>query len=289
MMELDGMSTTELVDYLNQSDVRPQQAVARVTSELVQATTLLVDRLSRGGRVLAVGAGTSGRLAALDASELPPTYGVDPQLWQVAMAGGPEAFLAAREGAEDDREAGRAVIATYQMTDNDVILGVAASGKTPFVLAALQEARHRRIATIAISCTGDSPMAQIVDVSIAADVGNEPVRGSTRMLAGTTQKMILNILSTVTMIQLGHVLGDYMIDMKASNAKLRSRAQQMVVQILGVSDRVARDLLVAEDFSVRRAIIRHCTALSGRALTEYMQHNSRTIRSLVEDANQVPD
>lgn len=262
--DLDRMSTADLARHINTADQVCHQAVRAELPKLADAADGIAARLSRGGSLTVVGAGTSGRLAALDASELWPTYGFPAERWRAFMAGGNEAFLRAREGAEDDEDAGRAVGA--DLGSGDILLGVAASGRTPFVGAAMKAAQARGALVIGLFCAPGSPFARFADITVVLDVGPEVVAGSTRMKAGTAQKMALNLLSTTVMVRLHHVLGTAMIDMKVTNRKLLRRARDMVVRLAGVTEDEAARLLDQEDQSVRRALARYWTGTSGSAL-----------------------
>lgn len=261
---LDLMSTEDLVRHINDADEVCHQAVQTELPKLAEAADQITARLTQGGRLTVVGAGTSGRLAALDASELWPTYGFPAARWRAFMAGGNEAFLQAQEGAEDDEAAGVAI--GWALGAEDVLLGVAASGRTPFVGAAMKAAQSRGALVIGLFCTPGSPFAVHATMTVVLDVGPEVVSGSTRMKAGTAQKMALNLLSTTVMVRLHHVLGTAMIDMKVTNRKLLQRARNMVRSLAGVTEDEAARLLDQEDQSVRRALARYWTKASGSAL-----------------------
>ncbi len=226
-------------------------AALAASDAIARATALIATALANGGRAIVVGAGTSGRLAVLDASELPPTFGLDPACFEGRIAGGDAALRRAVEGAEDDEEAGARSVADVSATD--VVVGVSASGGAPFVHAALRAARERGARTIAIVNAGDSPLACESDVAIEALTGAEPIQGSTRMRAGTAQKIVLNALSTGAMIRLGKTYGNRMVDLVATNAKLRARSERLVRELAGTND--PRALLDAANGAVKTAIV----------------------------------
>jgi N-acetylmuramic acid 6-phosphate etherase len=266
--DLDCLETEALVARLHAGDRVSVAAVEAALPEIVAAVDAVALRLARGGRLRAVGAGTSGRLAVLDAAELWPTYGFPPERWQAVLAGGPEAMWRAREGAEDDEAAGAQVAAA--LGPEDVLLGVAASGRTPFVAGALKEARRRGALSLGLFCTRPAELDAATDLAIHLDTGPEPIRGSTRMQAGSAQKMALTLLSTAVMVKLKRVYRDLMIDMQVSNAKLRERAVGFVVELTGLSPVEAERVLTAERWSVRRAVARLWTGREGPALDAWL-------------------
>ncbi len=283
MPYLEDMDTLTLVAYLNQQDVRPQAAVGMAQVDIAHAVDAIYQRLERGGRVRVVGAGTSGRLAQLDASELPPTFGIEGHLWSAIMAGGRDAFWEAVEGAEDDREGGRTMVDREQLSEQDVVIGVAASGRTPFVWGALEAAAERGCLRIGMVCVQETPWMPLLDIAIRLPVGEESLQGSTRMLAGTAQKMALNILSTSIMIRAGHVLKNLMIDMKPSNHKLRQRAVFIVSSILDCPPSLAKSLLERHDYGIRRALVAHVTGQTGTALDRTVRQYQGSLATLFGD------
>lgn len=250
---LEQMSTEELLTNINRED----QKVALVIQQLIPAITRLVDdiadRMLSGGRLFYMGAGTSGRLGIVDASECPPTFGVNHGLIVGLIAGGDSAIRKAVEFAEDNRNQGWADLREHGVSQNDVVIGIAASGTTPYVVGALQKCQEEGILTGCITCNDGSPITQVADHPIAAVVGPEFVTGSTRMKAGTAQKLILNMISTSVMIKLGRVKDNKMVDMQLSNEKLVDRGTRMVSQKLNISYDTAKDLLTTYG-SVRKAI-----------------------------------
>lgn len=251
---IDQLSTLNALRLINDEDATVPGVVRSALPEITRAVDVIVDRFRRGGRLIYVGAGTSGRLAVLDAAECVPTFNVDPSMVQAVIAGGPGAFVSAVEGAEDDRDAGRGDLLARDLTANDAVVGIAASGRTPYVIAALETALEVGAATIAISCNAPAPLLDAADIKIAAVTGPEVIAGSTRLKAGTAQKLILNMLSTASMIQLGKVYGNRMVDLRVTNQKLIARARRMVVDVTGVSDDEAARLLTEANQHVKTAI-----------------------------------
>ncbi len=253
--EIDTLSTREIVATIAVEDSRVAPAVAAVGEEIARLADAVVERMRRGGRLIYAGAGTSGRLGVLDASEIPPTYGADPALVVGLIAGGTTALTNSIEAVEDDAELGARDIAEIDVGPNDVVLGIAASGRTPYVLGAVAEARRRGALTAGLACTQPSLLAEAVDVMIAPIVGPEVVSGSTRMKAGTAQKLVLNTLSTTVMIRLGKTFGNLMVDVQPTNEKLRFRAANIVAAATGVPTDEARRLLAAADYEAKTAIL----------------------------------
>jgi len=253
-MAIDRLPTAEILALMNDEDATVAGAVRAVVPQIARATDELAARLARGGRLLLFGAGTSGRLAALDAAEWPPTFGTPPDLAQAFIAGGPRALTRAVEGAEDDADLGRADARTAGVGPDDLALGISASGGAPYVLGALAEARERGAFTVGLACRDGSPLAEAVAVMIAPLVGPEVITGSSRLKAGTAQKLVLNMLSTATMVRLGKVYGNLMIDVQPTNVKLRARAVRIVRDATGTTDEAAAAAL-ATGGSPRTAIV----------------------------------
>lgn len=251
---LDEMTAAEVLHLIHTEDAVAHAAVASVLPQMAEAVDVLSCSIGGGGRWFNVGAGTSGRLGVLDASEIPPTYGMPPRIVQAVIAGGDRALRQAIEDAEDDPLAGRLELEERGLTLGDVVVGISASGHTPFVLGALEAALECGARTIGITCDPDSPIAESVEISIAPLVGPEVVSGSTRMKGGLVQKMILASLSTTVMVQLGRVRGNHMTHLSPLSSKLRGRAVRMVMEIGGVDRERARELLRVQDGSVERAL-----------------------------------
>jgi N-acetylmuramic acid 6-phosphate etherase len=253
--DLDCMSALEIVRVINREDAKVAAAVKRALPRISQAIELIYAAFRQGGRLIYVGTGTSGRIAALDAAECPPTFDVAPRMVQFIMAGGAKALAAAVEADEDSRELGRKAIAKKKPTKKDVVVGVAASGRTPFTVAAVEYARAHGARTVAVVCNPRSPLGKAAHVEIVANVGAEVVAGSTRMKAGTAQKMILNMLSTGAMARLGYVYGNLMVNLHMKNDKLAERGVGIVEQSAGLDQRAARKLLAAAGGRVAVALV----------------------------------
>src|SRR5437588_11982625 len=252
---IDTLPTLEALSIINQEDRRVADAVARELPAIARAVDAIVAAFERGGRLFYIGAGTSGRLGVLDASEIPPTFNAPPELVQGIMAGGEAALSRATETTEDDPAIGVRDLLARGFTARDVLVGIAASGRTPYVLGAVAEAGRMRAITVGISCTPDSELARAVAIPITPLVGPEVVAGSTRMKAGTAQKLVLNMLSTGAFIRSGYVYGNLMVNVQPKNTKLADRARRLVAQLAGVSYECAGELLIAGGNSVRTAIV----------------------------------
>lgn len=254
-MAIDRCGTLEVLQLLNAEDATVAEVVREALPQLALAVEAAVAALRAGGRLIYVGAGTSGRLGVLDAAECVPTFGVEP--WQVVglIAGGAEALTRAVEGAEDDAEAGRRELLALQPAPRDVVVGLAASGCTPYVLGALRAARAAGARTVAIACNAPSPLLEVADIAIPLIVGPEAITGSTRLKAGTAQKMALNLLSTATMIRWGKVYGNLMVDVRVTNRKLAERAVRIVCEVAGVEAALAAALLAETGQRVKPAIV----------------------------------
>jgi N-acetylmuramic acid 6-phosphate etherase len=252
---IDRLSALEIVQLINAEDANVASAVREALPAIAEAVEVIAARLRIGGRLIYVGAGTSGRLAVQDSVECVPTFSTDPTLVQGLIAGGMKALTQAVEGAEDDRDAGRRDVLALDLTVNDAVVGIAASGRTPYVVAALETANERGAATIGISCNAPAPVLDAAQIKIAALVGPEVVTGSTRLKAGTAQKMILNMISTASMILLGKVYGNLMVDVKVTNRKLADRARRIVSEVTGVDTDEAARLLAETNNEVKTAIV----------------------------------
>jgi len=251
---LDLMPTEELVAVLVREQANAAAAVARAAPALARAVDGIAERLRAGGALHYVGAGTSGRLATLDAAECPPTFGTPPSLVVAHIAGGATALVEAVEGAEDDADAGAAVLRD-RVGAGDAVVGISASGGARYVVAALDAARAAGALTIAVTGVADSALARAAEIAIVVDTGAEPIAGSTRMRAGTAQKVVLNALSTATMVRLGRVYDNLMVDVVATNAKLRVRAERLVRELTGADDARVRELLALADGNVKIAVV----------------------------------
>ncbi len=267
--EIDRLPTLEILQAMNAEDATVPGAVAQALPQIAEAVDMIVERLRAGGHLFYVGAGTSGRLGILDAAECVPTFSTPPELVQAIIAGGEEAIVHSIEGAEDSREQGRADLLARGLTVSDAVVGIAASGHTPYVIAALQAANEIGAGTVGIACNLPAPVLEVAQISIAALVGPEVITGSTRLKAGTAQKLILNMLSSATMIRLGKVYGNLMVDVKVTNQKLADRACRIVVEVTGITYEEAGALLQQTDNEVKTAIV---TALLGVTPAEARIH-----------------
>lgn len=254
-MNLDCLSVEELTRVLHAENFQVAAAVEVALPEITCAIEAITDRMRAGGRLFYVGAGTSGRIGVLDASECPPTFGIEPDRVQGIIAGGDNAIRTSIEGAEDDREIGAADIETRGISGSDVVVGIAASGSTPYVVSALETARSRRAYTIAVVCAQRSEMESVADMTIVAQTGPEALTGSTRLKAGSAQKMILNLLSTGVMVCLGKTYSNLMVDVQATNSKLRDRAIRIVKDVVGVDRGQAQAALERTGWRVKPALV----------------------------------
>ena len=252
---LDQSSTLDILAVINAADAEVPAAVAREIPRIARAVDAIGGALNRGGRLFYIGSGTSGRLGVLDASEWPPTFDVPPDLVQGIIAGGPRALVRAVEGAEDDREAGARYLLAAGFGARDALVGISASGRTPYVLGAVAKARELGAVTSGISCTPHSRLSSIVEFAIEPLPGPEVLTGSTRLRAGTATKLVLNMLSTAVMVRLGHVYGNLMVNVQPTNQKLADRARRIVAEAAGVSAERAAELLEQAGRSVRTAIV----------------------------------
>src|SRR4026208_1634523 len=249
--DLSSQSTAEIVALMNDEDATVAAAVKRVLGEIVKAVDETVARLAKGGRLFYTGTGTSGRLGVLDASECPPTFGVSPEMVQGVIAGGYDACHRAVEASEDDVEAGGADLKQRGFTAGDVLVGIAASGRTPYTVGAVRYARSLGAFTVGLTCVPGSPITEAAELSIVPVVGPEVLTGSSRLKAGTAQKMILNMISTATMVRLGYVSGNRMSNLQARNIKLRDRAVRIVMAETGLGREEALATLEAAEFDLR--------------------------------------
>lgn len=254
-LAIDRCGTLEVLQLLNAEDATVAEAVRGALPQLALAVEAAVAALRAGGRLIYVGAGTSGRLGVLDAVECVPTFGVEPGQVVGLIAGGAEALTRAVEGAEDDAEAGRRELLALQPAPRDVVVGLAASGRTPYVLGALEAARAAGARTVAIACNAPSPLLEAAEIAIPLIVGPEAITGSTRLKAGTAQKMALNLLSTASMIRWGKVYGNLMVDVRVTNRKLAERAVRIVCEVAGVEAVQAATLLAETGQRVKPAIV----------------------------------
>ena len=263
-LHLHKMSALDIVQTMNSEDERVAESVKQSLPEIAEAVELIAERLLHGGRLFYVGAGTSGRLGVMDASECPPTFGVSPEMVQGIIAGGVTALTDEVEGAEDDVSAGETSMKNVKINNQDVVLGISASGTTPFVLAAIAYAGQQGAVKIGLACIPKSPLLENVAVAICVQVGQEVVAESTRLKAGTAQKMVLNMLSTATMVKLGKVYQNRMVNLQASNIKLVRRAEEMVAELGEVSLKTAAELFLKSGHHVKTAIVMAKLKISGQ-------------------------
>ena len=252
---IDKVSTLEAIRLINDEDKKVATAVEKVLPEIALAIDKIVERLQNGGRLFYVGTGTSGRLGVLDASEIPPTFGVSYDLVQGIIAGGYDALYKAVEASEDNFEAGAEDLRNRGLTANDAVIGIAASGRTPYTIGAVEFARNLGCFTIALTCVPDSALTQFAEHSIIPIVGAEAITGSTRMKSGTSHKLILNMISTVSMIRLGYVKGNRMTNVKASNIKLKDRSLRILMSETGLDETIAKEFMQKANDDLRVAIV----------------------------------
>ncbi|MBG6237337.1 N-acetylmuramic acid 6-phosphate etherase [Mycetocola sp. CAN_C7] len=283
--DLDLLSTRNLVSAMNAEDAGVAPAVAENTDAIATAVDAISERMLRGGRLIYIGAGTPGRLGVLDASEAPPTFGTDPDRIVGVIAGGRTALVTAVEGAEDDGAAGIRDVADLDVREGDSLVGISASGRTPYVLSAVAEARRRGAFTVGVACNAASDLGAAADVAIDVVVGPELLTGSTRLKAGTAQKMVLNMLSTLTMVRLGKTYGNLMVDLKASNEKLVARSERTVMLATGVDAATAARTLAAVGGSVKAAILVHLGDVTPETAVALLgEHDGFLRRALAEAA-----
>lgn len=279
--DIDRRSTLEIVRIIQQQDALVAPAVAAEAERIAHAVDEIANRLGHGGRLFYVGAGTSGRIAMLDAAELPPTFGIDPSMVRVLMAGGERAFFSAVEGAEDDEEAAIAAVDGEVVAD-DAVVALAASGTTPYTVAAVLKANMIGALTVGITSQPGSPLAQEADIAIVPQTGPEVIMGSSRMKSGTAQKMVLNTISTAVMIKLGRVYSNLMIDMPATNEKLRNRAVRMVELAAGVAHPVAAQAVRDANGNLRLATVMAKRKLSAQDARQLLADHGGKLREVLE-------
>ncbi|WP_413376166.1 N-acetylmuramic acid 6-phosphate etherase [Alkalihalobacillus sp. 1P02AB] len=254
-MKMDEMSTLEVLKIMNYEDQAVPHAVKAAIPIIESLVEQTIQSLKKGGRVIYVGAGTSGRLGLLDAVECPPTFGTDPKVVVGLIAGGEEAFVKAVEGAEDSLELGKSDLQQIELSNNDVVIGIAASGRTPYVIAALKYANEVGAVTGSISCNDDAEISHFADYPIEVVTGGEVLTGSTRLKAGTAQKLVLNMISTASMIGIGKAYNNLMVDVKPTNEKLVVRAKQIIMQATGIDEKRAAEVFKQANSQVKPAIV----------------------------------
>ncbi|KGT92524.1 N-acetylmuramic acid-6-phosphate etherase [Erwinia typographi] len=282
-MELDSLSTLEMVTKFNQQDATVAESVRLTLPEVAKAVDAAAASLSAGGRLIYLGAGTSGRLGVLDASECPPTFGVPHGLVVGLIAGGPGALLKAVEGAEDDEQLGISDLKALNLKPEDMVVGIAASGRTPYVIGALRFARELGCRTAALSCNPGSPIAREAEIAISPVVGPEALTGSTRLKSGTAQKLVLNMISTGAMVKTGKVYQNLMVDMQATNIKLVDRACRMVCQATGCSADEANAALAQTHYEVKTAILMVLSGVAADEAKSLLTRHNGFLRAALKD------
>lgn len=280
--DLDQLSSLALVNLFNAEDVKVSQAIQKELPFIASAIDDIAIAFNQGGRLIYIGAGTSGRLGVLDASECPPTFGVDASLVQGIIAGGEKAMFTAQEGAEDDSHAATIDLNKINLNANDIVVGIAASGRTPYVLGGLEFANNMGCKTVSISCNAQSPISLIADTAISPIVGPEVLTGSSRMKAGTAQKLVLNMLSTGAMIKTGKVYQNLMVDVKASNEKLVTRSENIIIEVTGVSRERAKSLLSAANNHVKTAIVMELNDMNLQEASSILHANNGFLRQSIQ-------
>lgn len=281
---IDQMSALEIVQLMNDEDAAATRAVSAEATAIAAAIEAAADGFRRGGRLIYLGAGTSGRLGVLDASECPPTFSTPPGMVIGVIAGGAAALTRAIEGAEDEADRGAIDLADLDPTPLDLVVGIATSGRTPYVLGAIEHAKRLGITTVGIACNKPSLLGNLVDIEIAPIVGAEVIAGSTRLKAGTATKMILNMITTGAMIRIGKTYGDRMIDLTPTNEKLRIRSRRMLREIAGVDDATARELLAKTNGRLKPALVAALAGVDAATARTLLDRNGGQVRRAIEAA-----
>lgn len=280
---LDTMSALEIVTLMNNEDKKVAFSITPRLSAIAKTVEKVVETFKRGGRLFYIGAGTSGRLAVVDASECPPTFGVSSDMVIAIIAGGDKAFVKAVEGAEDSKEEGREDLKKNNLSKCDMVIGVAASGRTPYVIGGLEYAKELGCSTSCICCNTNSEIGKIVDIKIEVNVGEEIITGSTRLKSGTSQKMILNMISTSSMVLMGKCYKNYMVDVVQSNEKLNVRAQNIVMEITGVDREKAIRVLKEADGSVKKSIVMILLSCSKSEASLRLERSNGRVRDALRE------
>ena len=280
-VDIDLFPTERVLKIINAEDALVAGAVAAVIPEVAKLVDAAVLSIRSGGHVIYVGAGTSGRIAITDAAEIPPTFSAPAEWVQAVIAGGTKSFAKAMEGAEDDREKAAIDLKTKKLTEKDLVIGIAAAGTTPYTLAALEFAESKGAKTAAIVCSENSPMSKIANITLHLAVGAEVITGSTRMKAGTAQKMVLNMISTATMIRLGMTYSNWMINVSMTNEKLRERGKHMLQEILGVKPNDAEKLVEASGANLKVAVIMGATGCDRKEAEKRLTAANGNLRNVV--------
>ncbi|WP_291574167.1 N-acetylmuramic acid 6-phosphate etherase [Clostridium sp. UBA4548] len=282
---IDRVSTFHMITLINEEDKKVALAIEKVKEEIAKAVDIIAKKLMEGGRLIYVGAGTSGRLGILDASECPPTYGVEENLVMGIIAGGKSAMFKAIEGAEDNSEMGKEDLIEIKLNEKDVVCGIAASGRTPYVIGAMKYGREIGATVLSLTMNKNSEMNRYAEVSISVEVGPETIMGSTRMKSGTAQKMVLNMLSTGAMIKLGKVYGNLMVDVQPSNKKLIKRAKRIVKLATGASNEVIERILELTKYNVKVTILTIKSGLTIEETEKLLKKHRGYIAKALEEIN----
>jgi len=282
--ELDTKSALEIARIINAEDAKVAPAIAHALPQIAKAIDAVADALRRGGRLIYVGAGTSGRIAALDTSECPPTFNTKPETVQFVMAGGVKALYSAAEYNEDSREDGKKDIARKKPGPNDVVCGIAASGRTPYTIAAIEHARSKGAVTVAIACTPGSSLGRAADISIEVELGPEALSGSTRMKAGTAQKLICNMLTTGAMARLGYVYGNLMVNVHLTNEKLIERGIGILMKATGADRNTAVKAIKSAKKRVPVALVMLKAGVSAKIAEKHLQSSAGNVRKAIQSA-----
>lgn len=277
-LHIDEWSPLEVVEAINEEDRQVAKAVSQELPVIAQVVEKVIDAFQQGGRLIYIGAGTSGRLGVLDASECPPTFSAEPKMVVGLIAGGEKALRHALEGAEDYEENGMEDLRRIRLTAKDVVVAIAASGRTPYTVGALRYAGDVGACGVALVCSPDSEMSQVAQQTICVEVGPEVVTGSTRMKAGTAQKMVLNMISTAAMIGIGKTYGNLMVDVQPNNQKLRERAKRIVMEVAEVSEELAIQALKQQNYQTKPAILQLMTGISPQAAVECLEKNRNKLK-----------
>ncbi|MEU7378725.1 N-acetylmuramic acid 6-phosphate etherase [Streptomyces sp. NPDC042207] len=284
LAEIDRLPTLEIARLMNAEDATVPTAVAERLPQIAAAIDAVAERMARGGRLVYAGAGTAGRLGVLDASECPPTFNTRPSQVVGVIAGGPQAMVTSVEGAEDSKELAAEALDALGLTPDDTVVGVSASGRTPYAIGAVEHARALGALTVGLSCNANSALAAAAEHGIEVVVGPELLTGSTRLKAGTAQKLVLNMLSTITMIRLGKTYGNLMVDVRASNDKLRARSRRIIALATGAPDDEIERALAAADGEVKTAVLVLLAGLDGPTATRLLEQSDGHLRAALERA-----
>ncbi|WP_030243235.1 N-acetylmuramic acid 6-phosphate etherase [Streptomyces sp. NRRL S-455] len=284
LADIDRLPTLDIARLMNGEDATVAGAVAARLPQIAAAIDAVADRMARGGRLVYAGAGTAGRLGVLDASECPPTFNTAPSRVVGLIAGGPDAMVTSVEGAEDSRELARADLEPLGLTPDDTVVGISASGRTPYAVGAVEYARTRGSLTLGLACNAGSPLAAAAEHGLEIIVGPELLTGSTRLKAGTAQKLVLNMLSTITMIRLGKTYGNLMVDVRASNDKLRARSHRIVALATGADDKEIEDALTTTGGEVKNAILVLLADVDGPTAARLLEESDGHLRAALTAA-----